>query len=126
MYVKLIAAVVATLMGLGLILPGLGTSHGPVAVAADAPKKKAAKPDFGGVISAVSEDGKTVTIEAKKKGEEAVKKDIKIAEDTTVEVMSEDKKLAPGLFAAVWFKEGSTDTAKVIKAKAGKKKKTDK
>jgi inosine/xanthosine triphosphate pyrophosphatase family protein len=126
MYVKLTAAVVATLMGLGLILPGLGTSHSPVAVAADAPKadkkKKVAKPDFGGVISAVSEDGKTVTIEAKKKGEEAVKKDIKIAEDTTVEVMSDDKKLAPGLFAAVWFKEGSTDTAKMIKARAGKKK----
>jgi hypothetical protein len=113
----------AAMLPLALVFVIGGTNTGSEQAAAQE-KKKAA--DLFGRIAAVSEDGKQITVESKKKGEAEVKKtDVKITADTKIEfvgVEDAEKKLKVGYFAAVMFVEGSKDTAASIKAGMAKKK----
>ncbi len=78
-------------------------------------------PDLGGIISAISADGKTITLENRKRGEDTpMTIEIKVTPKTELEFSgtdkAEEKKLTVGYRAAVWLQEGSKDTAAVIHA----------
>jgi hypothetical protein len=101
----------------------VGGVDSPAELRAQDAKKKA---DYFGIISAVAEDGKQITLETKKKGEDAKKVDIKITDKTKIEYTNiteeADKKLKVGYFAAVILEDGSKDTAAGLKVGMRKKK----
>jgi hypothetical protein len=76
-------------------------------------------PDLRGTITAISPDGKVVTLE-KRPGVDPTKVEIKLTDKTEVEFVgtekAEEKKLTVGYYAAVWLQEGSKDTAVVVQA----------
>jgi hypothetical protein len=84
-----------------------------------------AAPDLGGKITAVSADGKVVTIETQTpggRGQEPKKNEIKIqVTDKTRLVESrhpnEDIKPQVGHHAAVWLEEGSKDSAAALQSR---------
>lgn len=77
-------------------------------------------PDLRGQITAISADGKVITLEVPRRGEEPMKTEIKLTDKTEVEFVgtekAEEKKLKVGDTAAVWLQEGSKDTAAVFQA----------
>jgi RNA polymerase sigma factor (sigma-70 family) len=77
-------------------------------------------PDFTGRIAAVSDNGKELTIEVQKRGEDATRMDIKLTDKTALEFAGidneQEKKLTVGYSAQVWLQEGSKDTAAVVRA----------
>lgn len=78
-------------------------------------------PDVSGKIGAISADGKTITLENQKRGEDTVTKtEIKLTDKTKVEFAGTDKKeeekLTVGYQGTVWLEKGSKDTAAVIQA----------
>jgi RNA polymerase sigma factor (sigma-70 family) len=78
-------------------------------------------PDVQATIAAISADGKTLTLEIRKRGEEtSTKIDIKLTDKTEIEFAgidrAEEKKLTVGYNAAVWLQDGSKDTAAVVVA----------
>ncbi len=80
-------------------------------------------PAFQGRITAISEDGKMLSLEGGSRGEEPKKMEIKLTAKTKVGfdgVLKElGVKLRVGDFVAVWLQEGSTDTAAVVEARRG-------
>jgi hypothetical protein len=82
--------------------------------------RPAAKPSLGGVVKAVSEDGKTLTLETPPavKGGTPGTATIRLTEKT--KVRGAKGKPAVGLHAAVWLADGSKDTATVIALHDGK------
>lgn len=78
-------------------------------------------PDASGRIGAISADGKSITLENQRRGEDTTTKtEIKLSDKTRVEYLGTDKKeeekLTVGYNTAVWFEKGSKDTAAVIQA----------
>jgi len=77
-------------------------------------------PDVNGTITAISPDGKVITLEVRKRGEEPTKTEIKLTDKTEIEFpgteKAEEKKLTVGYSGAVWFQEGSKDTAALFQA----------
>src|SRR5262249_58748697 len=78
-------------------------------------------PDVTGTISAISADGKTITLEQRRRGEDTVTKtEIRLTPKTELEFAgtdkAEEKKLTIGYSAAVWLQAGSKDTAAVMPA----------
>jgi hypothetical protein len=77
-------------------------------------------PDVTGTITALSKDGKVLTLESRKRGEaEATTIKIKIADKTQIVFAGtekEEQKLTVGYSARVWLQEGSKDTAAVVQA----------
>jgi hypothetical protein len=129
---------VAATLGVAVLL-GLGAT----AEAGQKKKKKAAEtPAAGtvtGTIQKVSDDGKTITVEAPggKKKKPASTTEVKIADATKIEYVGidakDDQKLKLGYAVTVTLNETAKDTAAAVKvSKAGepvakkKKKKADK
>ena len=78
-------------------------------------------PDVTGTLSAISADGKTITLENRKRGEDTVTTtEIKLTAKTELEFAgtdkAEEKKLTVGYHVAIWLQEGSKDTAAVVRA----------
>ena len=78
-------------------------------------------PDVTGTLSAISADGKVITLENRKRGEaQTTTTEIKLTAKTEIELAgtdkAEEKKLTIGYSAAVWLQEGSKDTAAVVRA----------
>jgi RNA polymerase sigma factor (sigma-70 family) len=77
------------------------------------------RPDLGGVVTAVSADGKVLTVESKGRSGEPIKTEVKLTETTKVEFpgveKAEEKKLGAGYGVRVWLREGS-DEAVVVHA----------
>jgi RNA polymerase sigma factor (sigma-70 family) len=77
------------------------------------------RPDAVGTVSAMSDDGKVLTLESKTRSGEVTKTVIRLAEATKMEFVGgepRDKKLKVGHPVMVWLQEGSTDTASVVQA----------
>jgi RNA polymerase sigma factor (sigma-70 family) len=75
--------------------------------------------DAVGAITAISPDGKTLTVESRSRGGESTKSQIHVTPETKLEFhggQAKEKKLKVGYTVAVWFKEGSTDTAALVLA----------
>lgn len=82
---------------------------------------KGAKPSLAGPLSAVADDGKSITvvIKPKKKNEEAVVQTVKINDKTGVtfaNVEAGGAKLATEMQVSVWLAEGSDDVAARVTA----------
>jgi hypothetical protein len=79
-------------------------------------------PDAAGTITAISQDGKSITLETRKRdpGAELTKTEIKLTDKTELEFAGtdkpEEKKLTVGYIGTVWLQEGSKDTAAVFRA----------
>jgi hypothetical protein len=78
------------------------------------------RPDGSGVITAISENGKVLTLESKGRAGEVIKSDINLTDQTRIEVVGadrvEDKKLKVGYGVTIWLQEGSRDTAATVQA----------
>jgi hypothetical protein len=73
--------------------------------------------DASGVVTAISADGKVLSLESKGRSGEVTKSQVKLADATKIEfVGGEAKKLKVGQSVMVWFQEGSTDTAATVLA----------
>jgi RNA polymerase sigma factor (sigma-70 family) len=96
-----------------------GSPDMAAAVLAVAPRRN---PDVTGTITAISADGKVLTVAIRKRGEEPTKADIKLTEKTRIEfggVLKDlRKKMKAGDAVTVWLREGSHDTAGVVQAHA--------
>lgn len=83
-------------------------------------------PSVFGKITAVSDDGKTVTIESKPKGGEATKTDITLNDKTRIEYYGidkdEDKKLKADYDAIVWFQKNKKNVVEWMKVGVRKEK----
>ena len=119
----MIGRIMGGLAALALVL-GVGVGSASAAAAPKAKKKGVS------TISAISEDGKTITIETKKgKKDPGEKKEIKIAVAAKTEfpadTKDEDKKLKVGQAVEITFVKDSADTAELVKVVpfAAKKKK---
>src|SRR5262249_36529356 len=78
-------------------------------------------PDLQATISAIAADGKSITLEMRKRGEETpTTTETKPPPQPEVEFAgtdkAEEKKLTIGYSAAIWLQDGSKDTAAVIRA----------
>jgi hypothetical protein len=84
-----------------------------------------AAPDLAGTITAVSADGKVVTVETQTpggRGEEPKKSEIKIKVTDTTKLAesrdpNEDIKPQVGNHVAIWLEEGSKDTAAALQSR---------
>jgi RNA polymerase sigma factor (sigma-70 family) len=93
------------------------------AAPADTERRRDARPApaFQGKVTAISDDGKTLTLEGGGRGREVTKMTVKLADSTRVEfdgaLKDVAKKLRVGDAVAVSLQEGSTDTAAVVQAR---------
>ncbi len=77
-----------------------------------------------GVITAISPDGKTLTLDARTRSGEVVKSQVNLADSTKVEFIGDEgraKKLKAGLPVVVWLQEGSADTAAIVQVNLQRK-----
>ena len=75
------------------------------------------RPEVAGTISAISADGKVVTVESRNRGGDATTTEVKITDKTKIEYVgadASDKKLKVGNVISAWHQEGSTDTAETV------------
>src|SRR5208283_6203770 len=94
-----------------------GANDTAAAVQASRPRADAA-----GEITAISEDGKVLTLESKTRSGEVAKTQIKLTDGTRIQLSGaekpEDRKLRLGYQVTVWLQEGSQDTAALVLASA--------
>jgi hypothetical protein len=77
------------------------------------------RPDAVGTVSAMSDDGKVLTLENRGRSGEVTKTVIRLTDATKLEFVGgepRDKKLKVGHAVMAWLQEGSTDTAAVLEA----------